>query len=274
MKPKWLYSIRGSLPLPAAIALGAIPVLVAVLLWHFLTAGPVEERTIGPNALPSPSEVFDIKTSIEPLLSPDNRNLVHHALISLKRVALGYLLAAVVVLPLGILMGSFGSVRSMFSPTTTASGYIPIAALVPLTMAWFGTDEKQKIFFLAIAFAIYLLPMVIRSIDSVSDVYLRTASTLGAGTWQKVWRILVPIALPDIWQGMRLAFGVGWTYLVLVETVVQNGGLGELIYLSQRRGHPEHIYLIILTITLIAWGADLLWACLGRLLFPYRSAAR
>ena len=69
---------------------------------------------------------------------------------------------------------------------------------------------------------------------------------------------------------LTLAFGVGWTYLVLAEVVVLERGLGSLVAIAQRRGPREHIYLVILIITLIAWTADLLWARVGYLLFPYR----
>lgn len=272
MKAKWFLTIRGRVPLLWAIILGAIPVVALVAVWFYLTAGEPEYRIMDRITLPSPAEVFSFDNSIKPLL--EDRHLSQHVLISLKRVSLGYLVALAVSLPLGVLMGSFGSVRAMFAPTTTASGYIPIATLVPLTMAWFGTDEKQKVVFLAIAFAIYLLPMIIRAIDAVPDVYLRTASTLGASRLQMVRQILIPVALPDIWQGMRLAFGVGWTYLVLAEVVVYADGLGYLIAMSQRRGPREHVYLIILIITLIAWAADLAWVYLGRLLFPYKRVAK
>ena len=83
--------------------------------------------------------------------------------------------------------------------------------------------------------------------------------------------VLVPIALPDIWHGMRLAFGVGWTYLVLTEVIVMESGLGYLIQISFRRGPREHIYLVIVVVTLIAWAADLAWDRAGRLLFRYRG---
>jgi ABC-type nitrate/sulfonate/bicarbonate transport system permease component len=169
-------------------------------------------------------------------------------------------------------MASFGSIGAMFAPITTASGYIPIATLVPLTMSWFGTGEKQKIVFLALAFLIYLLPAVVKAIDSVPDVYLRTASTLGANRMQTVLRVMVPIAAPDIWHGMRLAFGVGWTYIVLTEALVMDDGLGFLVQMSQRRGWPEHIYLVIALITLIAWFTDLAWRRLGNLLFRYQRS--
>lgn len=272
MMPSWLLSIRGVPPKTVAVVLGVVPILVLIGLWWFLTRGQAEERFISRTILPSPAEVIHWEDSLKPLLV--DRHLVHHTLVSLRRVGLGYLLALVVVLPLGVLMGSFGSVRATFAPVTTASGYIPIATLVPLTMSWFGTGEQQKVVFLALAFGIYLLPMVIQAIDAVPEVYLRTASTLGSSRTQQVFRVLVPVALPDIWHGMRLAFGVGWTYLVLTEVVVLADGLGYLVAQSQRRGPREHIYLVIVVITVVAWIADLAWTRLGYVLFPYRVRRR
>jgi ABC-type nitrate/sulfonate/bicarbonate transport system permease component len=267
MIPNWLSAIRGQVPRKVAVFLGMIPIAGLLVVWYFLTNGQVEERIIAPSILPSPREVWD---SVGELIY--RRDLVHHILASLQRVGLSYLLALVCMLPLGILMGSFGVVRSMFTPITTASGYIPIATLVPLTMAWFGTDEKQKIVFLAIAFAIYLLPMIIQAIDSVPEIYLKTSYTLGSTKLETVFHVLIPVAMPDIWHGMRLAFGVGWTYLVLAEVVVFTDGLGFLVAFSQRRGPREHIYLVILVIAIIAWIADLIWSYLGNLLFPYKRS--
>jgi ABC-type nitrate/sulfonate/bicarbonate transport system permease component len=97
---------------------------------------------------------------------------------------------------------------------------------------------------------------------------------LGASRWQVISRVLIPIALPDLWHAMRLAFGVGWTYIVLAEVVVMVDGLGFLIQNSFRRGPREHIYLVILAITLIAWIADLTWVRMGRAFFPYRAGSR
>lgn len=268
MIPVWLSSIRGRVPRKVAWLLGLAPTVLLVLVWWLLTNGEVEERVIGPTILPSPAEVVH---SI-PRLFQSDPGLGTHIWVSMRRVILAYLLALVIVLPLGVFMGAFGVVRSTLSPVTTASGYIPIATLLPLTMAWFGTGEEMKIVFLAMAFAIYLLPVVINAIDQVPDVYLKTAYTLGASRPQTLMRVLIPIALPDIWHGMRLAFGVGWTYLVLAEVVVQERGLGTLVAISQRRGIMAQVYLVILIITLIAWVADLGWAQLGNLLFPYKRS--
>jgi NitT/TauT family transport system permease protein len=257
--------IRGQVPHGAAIVLGLIPVAAIFLLWWLFTLGPPEERRIAPTILPNPVEVAQ---SIPELVT--GRDLTHHIWSSIRRVGLSFMLALVIVIPLGVLMGSFGSIGAVFTPVTTASGYIPIATLVPLTMSWFGIDELQKVMFLAMAFGIYLLPLVVKAIQSVPDVYLRTSYTLGATRMDVIRRVLIPVALPELWHAMRLAFGVGWTYIVLAEVVVMVDGLGFLVQNSFRRGPREHIYLVILVITLIAWAADLAWERLGQVLFPYR----
>ena len=281
---QWILGIRSPVPRTAAVLLGVAPILLLVGLWWFLTHGPVEERRIAPSILPSPGEVVGSfpallvapdptgEKTLSQRLFQDERSLFYNTAVSLKRVALSFLLALVLAVPLGVAMGSFGSTRAMFAPSMTASGYIPIATLVPLTMSWFGIGELQKVAFLATAFGIFMLPQVVAAIERVPMVYLRTASTLGATRMQTVFRVLIPVALPDIWQAMRLAFGVGWTYLVLTEVVVLANGLGMLVAIAQRRGPREHVYLVIVTITLIAWVADLLWVWLGRRLFPYQRS--
>jgi NitT/TauT family transport system permease protein len=272
MIPKWFAEIRGEVPSAVSVLLGFVPLVVLVLFWWLLTRGIPEERVLGPTILPSPTEVVQSLRDLNGSSDQDNRSLLDHIGLSLRRVALGFLLALAIALPVGILMGSFGTARVTMAPVVTASGYIPIATLVPLTMSWFGLDESQKVVFLAMAFCIFLLPMVVRAIDSVPDIYLRTAYTLGATRWSVIRRVLVPIALPDIWHSMRLAFGIGWSYLVLAEVVVKTGGLGDLIDTARRRAMSGRVYLVIVIITVIAWVADLIWARLGTLLFPYRRS--
>jgi NitT/TauT family transport system permease protein len=267
--PAWMFGIRGRVPQKAAVLLGAVPLVVLLFVWWLYTRGEPEERWISRTILPSPGEVFGYLPTLIAGKGSDG-SLLHHILASFRRVGIGFALSLVLVIPLGVAMGAFGGIRALFTPTMTASGYIPISALVPLTMSWFGTDEKQKCVFLAMAFGIYLLPMVVKAIDGVPDVYVRTAYTLGASRRQVIFRVLFPIAAPDLWHALRLAFGVGWTYIVLTEALVLVDGLGFLVQIGFRRGPREQIYLAIIIITAIAWVADLGWERLGRLLFPYR----
>jgi NitT/TauT family transport system permease protein len=138
-------------------------------------------------------------------------------------------------------------------------------------MSLFGVDELQKVMFLALAFFIYLLPLFVRTVDDVDNVFLQTAYTLGASRWQALRQVLVPVALPRIVHAMRLGFGVGWTYIILAEMVAADRGLGQIIIVAQRRGPREHIYLVLVVIVLIAYLTDRLWVSLGRRLFPYQE---
>src|SRR5437868_3068479 len=97
--------IRGRVPRSAGIVLGSLPIAAMFLLWWSFTLGPAEERRIAPTILPSPVEVAQ---SVPELV--EGRDLLHHVFASVRRVFLSFLLALVIVLPLGILMGSFGSV--------------------------------------------------------------------------------------------------------------------------------------------------------------------
>jgi NitT/TauT family transport system permease protein len=262
--------IREALPNWLAWLLGVIPIAVLLLVWFGATAGPTaEERMISPTILPSPVEVVQSF----PQLWFD-RALTRNLAVSFGRVIAGFVLAVVVAFPLGLLMGSFTKVKAAFNPLTVFGAYLPIPTLVPLTLSLFGTGELQKVVFLAIAFAIYLIPLFVAAVDNVDDIYLKTAYTLGADREQAVRKVLLPISWPDIYQAMRLGFGVGWSYILLAEMVDVGKGLGGIIITSQRRGPREHIYLVLLIIVAVAFLTDRLWVALGRRLFPYREMKR
>lgn len=261
------WKIRWPVPRATALVLGLVPILAALGLWFALTHGVAEERVLSPVILPSPGEVV---TSFPSLWW--ERALSRSLVTSFLRVLVGFAVAALVALPLGIFMASFDAVRASFSPLATAFGYLPIPTLVPLTLSLFGTGELQKVMFLAIAFVVYLLPLIVKAIDDVDSVYLRTAFTLGATTEQAIRRVLVAIAMPDIFKALRTGFGVGWGYILLAEMVAAESGLGNIIITSQRRGPREHIYLVLVVITLVAFLTDRLWDLAGRKLFPYREA--
>jgi NitT/TauT family transport system permease protein len=247
-----------------------VPVVVLLGVWFLVTAGAeIESRVISPTILPSPAEVL---RSFPELWF--ERALSRNILVSLGRVVQGFVLAVALVFPLGVLMGSFTKVRAMFTPLSVFGAYLPIPALVPLTLSLFGTAELQKILFLALGFSIYLLPLVVAAVDAVDDTYLKTAYTLGASKAQAVGRVLLPVAWPEIFQAMRLSFGVGWSYILLAEMVDIGRGIGGIIITSQRRGPREHIYLVLVAIVAIAFLTDKLWAVVGRRLFPYRAAGR
>ena len=244
-----------------------VPILAVLGLWWLVTAGATPEaRLISPTILPSPVEVVRSFPSLW-----FDRALTRNLMVSLTRVVSGFAVAVAIAFPLGLAMGSFTKVKAMFTPLAVFGAYLPIPALVPLTLSLFGTGEEQKIAFLAMAFVIYLLPLIVGAVDQVDQVYLKTAYTLGATRWQVVRRVLLGVSWPDIYQSLRMGFGIGWSYIILAEMVDIGRGLGGIIIISQRRGPREHIYLVLLVIVALAFLTDRIWAAAGKRLFPYRD---
>lgn len=230
----------------------------------------VETRKFPPVIIPSPSEVL---RSLPALWS--ERNLSQNMLYSFMRVGAGFLVAFIVAFPMALLMGTFSKLKALFSPLMLFGGYLPIPALVPLTMILFGTTEQQKIMFLALGFTIYLLPLFVSAMEEVDNVYLQTGYTLGANKYDVLNRILLPIALPKMFDAMRIGFGVGWGYIILAEMVDMGSfGVGTLILTSQRRGPREDIYLVLIAIVILAFITDKIWDKVDRELFPYRRQER
>jgi len=237
-----------------------------VLLWWLATTGlGSEDRLVSPVILPSPAEVV---RSFPSLLH--DRALVESIAATLKRVLVGFGLAALVGVPLGILAGSWRVIEAAGAPLALFGRNLPVAALIPLTILWFGIDEAQKIMFIFIACVPFVYSDAAAAVANVPDRYIETAQTLGASSFQIVSKVLVALALPDIYNSLRHLFGLAFGYIMLAELINAQHGLGYLLMTSQRRGLSEHIILILIIIGLLAYGIDRLLFFFQRGLFPYR----
>ena len=244
---------------------GAIGLIV--LLWWIATRGAdVEMRLVSPVILPSPGEVFG---SFPTLLN--ERALLQSIAATLKRVLIGFGLAVLVGVPLGILAGAWRIVEAAGAPLALFGRNLPVAALIPLTILWFGIDETQKVMFIFIACVPFVYSDAAAAIANVPDRYVETAQTLGASSVQIVWKVLVALALPDIYSSLRHLFGLAFGYIMLAELINAQHGLGYLLMTSQRRGMSEHIILILLIIGLLAYGIDRVLFWFQRGLFPHRT---
>lgn len=248
-----------------AMILTAVFTLLVLGAWVFATSGAtIEDRMLVPLILPSPAEVL----AAFPRLHLE-QGLVRGVLVSFGRIAIGFALAAIAAVPLGVLMASYPKVAAFFKPLSVASGYVPIVVFIPLSLAWFGVGEAQKVGFLFIGCFVALLPAVIRSVADVPNDYINLATTKGATQWQVVTRVLVPVAGPAIWDSLRMVYGVGWGWIILAEIVNGDRGIGYLISISERRGQTASIYAIILVIVVMAVLCDQIWLRAGRRIFPH-----
>ena len=260
-----LFALRIAPPPMTRRLVGAAAVGVVVLIWWLITAGAVENRLVSPIILPSPAEVI---RSFPSLLN--ERALVQSIAATLKRVVIGFGLATLVGVPLGIIAGSWRVVEAGAAPIALFGRNLPVAALIPLTILWFGIDETQKTMFIFIATVPFVYSDAAAAIASVPDRYIETAQTLGASSFQIVTKVLVALALPEIYNSLRHLFGLAFGYIMLAELINAEHGLGYLLMTSQRRGLSEHIILILIIIGLLAYGIDRLLFFFQRGLFPHR----
>ncbi|MEO7994282.1 MAG: ABC transporter permease [bacterium] len=259
--------LRG-LPTPLiARLLGFLCLLILFIVWFIVTRGAIsEERMIPSTILPSPAEVAG---SVKSLFT--ERDLLQSIIASLRRVLIGFSYAIAIGVPLGILSGAFPGFRAFFAPLELFGRNIPVAALIPLTLVWFGIDELQKEMFIFIASVPFVYYDAATAISSVPERYVETAATLGAKPWQIIFKVLVPLALPDIYNSLRMLFGLAFGYIMLAEIINAEFGLGALLIDSQKRAMHEHIYLILVIITILAFSIDRLLAWFQRGFFPYRE---
>lgn len=267
--------LAGFWPLRKEIAIWEI-VLMAFLcvalclgIWWYLTRGETgEERILSPVVLPSPAETFRSFHSLW-----FERELTRNTYASLKRVVLGFGLATLVGIPLGVLSGCFYRINAFFLPLSIFGRNIPVAALIPLTFSFFGIDEFQKVMFIFIACVAFVLSDTARAIMDIPSHYVDTAYTLGASRLQVILKVLVPLAMPGIFNSLRLLFGLAFGYIMLSELVTtaeEAGGLGHIISVSQRLGPREHILLILMVIPVVALTIDRILFWMQRELFPHR----
>ena len=253
------------IPRRSVIGTGTITSLLA--LWAVLTMGATAEtRIVSPVVLPSPLEVL---ASVKSLVT--ERALLQSIAATLWRVLLGFGLAVVVGVPLGVLAGSWRMVDAAAAPLALFGRNIPIAALIPLTILWFGIGEGQKVMFIFIACLPFVFSDTVTAIVNVPDRYVDTAQTLGAKAGQVIRKVLVPLAMPDVYSSLRNLFGLAFGYIMLAELINAKHGLGYLLSTSQRRGLTEHIILILVVIGLLAYGIDRLLQWLQKGFFPYRA---
>ena len=268
-RPKRQAELRGEIPTWQAVLFGACCIAACAGVWWALTAGEIaEERLLGPAVLPSIGETFADLDSLW-----FEHALTRNTLVSLERVLLGFGLATVVGVPLGVLCGCFRRVGAFFAPMMIVGRNIPVAAVIPLTLSLFGIGEFQKIMFIFIACVAFIVMDTANAIADVSSRYVDTAYTLGVKRRQIVTKVLVPLALPSIFNSLRLLFGLAFGYIMLAEVIQTQdvGGLGSIINFGQSRGgHRTYILLVLMLIPLVAFAIDRVLFWIQRQLFPYQ----
>jgi NitT/TauT family transport system permease protein len=259
-----IWTLRRALParLRAPFAL-ALP-LVVILLWCALTLG--EHPVVPPLFLPSPMEV--IRATLQMLFE---HTLFDAIGASAFRILISFVAAAALALPLGVAMGAFEPINRLMEPVMAPLRYLPISAFIPLLILWLGIGEAQKVAFLFLGVFVFLLPVVVTAVHAVPEELVQTALTLGASRWQVIRTVLLPAALPDIFDSFRVMNAISWTYVILAEFVNARQGLGYMIQLAGAHLKTAHVFSGILIIGVIGLGTDWIIRGLNQLLFRWRE---
>jgi len=259
-----LFALREPLPRKISVALGFVAPAVVLGAWCAVAYGGLAP----PDFLPSPSEV--VRGTLQLFIQYD---LTSAILISTRRIALAFLLASAVALPLGILMGAFESINRIFEPIVAPLRYMPISAFIPLLILYFGIYEQEKIAFLFLGVFVYLLPVVISAIRAIPEELVQTALTLGASRLQVIRTVLVPAALPEIFDSFRVMNAISWTYVILAEMINAGGGLGYMVNLAYTHQKAPWSFAGLLVIGGIGLLTDGLIRAVSSALFQWRENA-
>jgi NitT/TauT family transport system permease protein len=189
--------------------------------------------------------------------------------ISVLRILTGFLVSVAVALPIGILMGCFKSVDALLSPFTSFVRYLPVPALLPFCILWFGIGEVEKVIVVFLGVFFQLILMVADIVRRVPNELLEISYTLGAGTRQAIWRVILPHSSPDIVDSLRITMGWAWGWLILAELVGASQGIGFMILKSQRYLLNANMIFGLLVLGALGVLTDLLLVALSKIIFKW-----
>lgn len=245
-----------------ATSLSLVMPIVVIGAWCIISYGGFAPADF----LPSPTEV--VRGTLQLFIQYD---LLSAILISTRRIVLAFLLASAIAFPLGVLMGAFTPIHHLFDSIMAPLRYMPISAFIPLLILWFGIYEKEKIAFLFLGVFVYLLPTVVSAIRLVPDELVQTALTLGASKSQVIRTVLVPAALPEIFDSFRVMNAISWTYVILAEAVNPEHGLGYMVELARTHQKASWSFAGLLVIGGIGLLTDFVIRTVSRILFRWRE---
>jgi NitT/TauT family transport system permease protein len=188
------------------------------------------------------------------------------------RVVGGFVLAALVAVPVGILMGAYKPIEAFFEPFVSFARYLPASAFLPLLILWAGLGETQKLLVIFIGSVFQIILMVATTVGQTRRDLVEAAYTLGAGDNGVVRRVLVPMNAPDIAEILRLVLGWAWTYVIVAELIGSSSGIGHMIIDSQALMATGQMIFGIIIIGLIGLVSDFAFKAINRWLFPWRLA--
>ncbi|WP_232489977.1 ABC transporter permease subunit [Neobacillus cucumis] len=256
---KWLQP-QANIPYKLYLGISISSIVLLFAIWSFLTYGGL----VDPLFLPTPTQIID-----SGIILFTEYGFINDIAITIYRVLAGFIVAVLVGLPLGILMGTFKVVEAFFEPAISSIRYMPASAFIPLFILWIGVGELEKITIIFVGTFFSLVLMTAVEVANVRRELLEAAYTLGRTRFGVLRSVILPASIPGIMEIIRLILGWAWSYIIVAELVASSSGIGSLILESQRMLKTGNIIFGILTIGLLGLLSDLILKVAIRKMFPW-----
>lgn len=254
------FAIGGRIATSRYIAIAATVFCVVAISWWLVTAAGL----VLPLFLPSPAQVAVRLAELW-----KSGQLVADTSISIYRITIGFLISTAFALPIGVLIGCYRNWEAAIEPFVDFIRYMPVVAFVPLTILWAGPSDLQKFLIIWIGTFFQQVLLVMDNVKSVPRDFVNLGRTLEMREWRILQRIVVPSAMPAIWDSLRISLGWAWTWLVVAELVAATSGLGYRITTAQRFFQTDLIFGYLLLLGMLGLATDQAMKYLGRRFFRY-----
>lgn len=241
-------------------AISALVFAALLFLWWAVTAAGL----VQPLFLPSPGQVVRRLADLWA-----SGQLLADLRISVYRITVGFLISTALALPIGVVIGCYRGWEAAIEPLVDFVRYMPVVAFVPLTILWAGPTDTQKFLIIFIGTFFQQVLLFMDNVKSVPRDFLNLGRILEMPERRILARIVVPSALPAIWDSMRISLGWAWTWLVLAELVAATSGLGYRITTAQRFFQTDLIFGYLLLLGFLGLVTDQAMKAAGRRMFRY-----
>jgi len=241
-----------------------ISIAVAIFLWFIVT----NLGWVKPLFLPSPQEL--IETVID-LVRIGYRQvaLQTHILVSLARALFAFAMAGIIGIPIGLLMGFFPVINAALDPFVQFFRPLPKLALIPLVILWFGIGELSKFVLIFMATWLTVIVSAAAAVRGVPENRIRVARALGVNQYQFFRYVIFPSVLPDLFTGMRVGVGIGWTTLIAAEMIAATSGVGWMVLNASSYLRTDVVLLGIVILGSLGYILDIVIVMIQRKVVPW-----
>jgi len=255
LKATTFWRINETIPKKLSWSLIGLSIVIPFIVWFLIS----KYAGIEPIFLPSPQDVIEATGRLW-----SKGYLTKDIVSSFTRVSCGFLLSAIVAIPLGILMGTFPSIRALFEPIVGIVRYMPAPAFIPLLIIYLGIDEAPKIALIFIGTVFFNVLMIMDSVKFVPQDLIETTYTLGGKRKQVLLQVITPYIIPRIIDTFRVNMAASWNLVVVAELLAATEGLGKRILLAQKFLKTDEIFACLIILGLIGFAIDIFFRLLLR----------